>query len=129
MLCRKVKPQPFRVNTAIQNGYTADVGEIQSQTVKDNLRDGFEPPLLLSGALNLLPTVPANMSGQATISGLEQWDNPGTGLEADDVTTLGIISNYFFTDKVSFEVKGIAPKLIYKEKVKSMHPSQQLHVH
>lgn len=30
------KAQPFRVNTAIQNGYTADVGEVQSQTVKDN---------------------------------------------------------------------------------------------
>ncbi len=72
------KAQPFRVNTAIHNGYTADVGEVQSQTVRDNLRDGFEPPVLLSGALNLLPTVPANMSGQATISGLEQWDNPGS---------------------------------------------------
>ena len=57
------KAQPFRVNTAIHNGYTADVGDVQSQTVKDNLRDGFEPPLLLNGALNLLPTIPANMSG------------------------------------------------------------------
>lgn len=117
------KAQPFRVNTAIQNGYTADVGEVQSQTVKDNLRDGFEPPLLLSGALNLLPTVPANMSGQATISGLEQWDNPGTGLEADNVTTLGIISNYYFTDNISFEVKGgIPPKVDLQGKGKIYAP-------
>ncbi len=43
--------------------------------------------------------------------GLSQWDNPGTGLEADDVTTLGIMTNYFFTDNISFEMKaGIPPE-------------------
>lgn len=65
----------------------------------------------------------ANMSGQATISGLEQWDNPGTGLEADNVTTLGIISNYYFTDNISFEVKGgIPPKVDLQGKGKIYAP-------
>ena len=35
---------------------------------------------------------------------MEQWDNSGTGLEAEDVTTLGLISNYHFTDHISFEI-------------------------
>ena len=106
------KAQPFRVNTAINEGYEAEVGDVKTQTVKDNIREGYKVPPLLAGALNLLDTVPASMSGKATISGLEQWDNPGTGLEADDVTTLGIMTNYFFTDNISLEMKaGIPPKV------------------
>lgn len=117
------KAQPFRVNTAIQNGYTADVGDIQSQTVKDNLKEGFDPPFLLETALNTLDTIPAAMSGTAEIHGLESWNNPGTGLEADDVTTLGIMTNYFFTDNVSFEVKaGIPPKVDLQGKGKIYAP-------
>src|SRR5690606_359720 len=57
-------------------------------------------------------TLPRSLSGRAEINGLENWNNPGTGLEADDVTTLGIMTNYFFTDNLSFEVKaGIPPKV------------------
>ena len=54
----------------------------------------------------------ANTSGEATINGLDNWQAQGTGLEADDVTTLGIMSNYFFSDNVSLEIKaGIPPKV------------------
>ncbi|MCP6059675.1 hypothetical protein NL388_30935, partial [Klebsiella pneumoniae] len=42
----------------------------------------------------------ADTAGSAVINGLSSWDNPGTGLEADDVTTLGLMTSYFFTDNV-----------------------------
>ncbi|WP_284879223.1 OmpW/AlkL family protein [Acinetobacter variabilis] len=117
------KAQPFQVNTAVKEGEVADVGDIQSQTVKDNLKEGFDPPFLLETALNTLDTIPAAMSGTAEIHGLESWNNPGTGLEADDVTTLGIMTNYFFTDNVSFEVKaGIPPKVDLQGKGKIYAP-------
>lgn len=106
------KAQPLQVNTAIKDGHEASVGDIKSTTVKENLRPGFKPNIALETALNALTTIPSAMSGKATISGLEQWDNPGTGLEAEDVTTLGIMANYYFTDQISFEIKaGIPPKV------------------
>ncbi len=105
------KAQAFAVNTAVKNGEVSDVGAVKSSTVRDNIREGYKIPPLLDLALNL-PEISAPLSGQATIQGLEQWNNPGTGLEADDVTTLGIMTNYYFTDHISFEVKaGIPPKV------------------
>jgi len=74
-------------------------------------------PNLSSVFVNILDrlgteTLPATLSGRAEIYGLESWNNPGTGLEADDVTTLGIMTNYYFTDNISFEMKaGIPPKV------------------
>jgi len=50
--------------------------------------------------------LPANLSGSSKINGLQSWDNPGTGLEADDVTTLGLMTSYFFTDNVSIEMNS-----------------------
>lgn len=49
--------------------------------------------------------------------------NPGTGLTADDVTTLGIMTNYYFTDNISFEMKaGIPPKVDLQGKGKIYAP-------
>ena len=73
------KAQPFRVNTSVKEGETAKVGDVKSQTVKDNLKEGFTPSLLLQAALNTLDTIPSALSGTAEIRGLSQWDNPGTG--------------------------------------------------
>lgn len=117
------KAQPIRVNTSVEDGEVADVGEIQSQTVKDNLKEGSDVSTVLELALNTLDTIPAGLSGNAEIYGLEQWDNPGTGLEADDVTTLGIMTNYFFTDNVSFELKaGVPPEVDIQGKGKIYAP-------
>lgn len=106
------KAQPIQAYTAVKNGEVQKVGSIKSDTVKANLKEGFEPSFILNAALNSLDTIPAALSGSATIDGLESWNNAGTGLEADDVTTLGIMTNYFFTDHISFEIKaGIPPKV------------------
>ena len=121
------KAQPFQVNTAVKEGETARVGDISINAVKSNIDPNMDPNLS-STFVNLLDqlnieTLPAAMSGTAEIHGLESWNNPGTGLEADDVTTLGIMTNYFFTDNVSFEVKaGIPPKVDLQGKGKIYAP-------
>ncbi|QIO06411.1 OmpW/AlkL family protein [Acinetobacter shaoyimingii] len=129
-----VKPtgnaQPFRANTSIANGETAKVGTIKRETVLSNIDSERDPGStakllqLVDNVNNYLPsnfqildTLPSGMSGSAEIYGLDSWNNPGTGLEADDVTTLGIMTNYFFTDNISFEIKaGIPPKVDLKGK-------------
>lgn len=48
---------------------------------------------------------------------MSNWQADGTGLEADDVDTVGMMLNYHFTDHVSLEVKaGIPPKVDIKGK-------------
>ncbi|ANF81468.1 hypothetical protein A3K93_04205 [Acinetobacter sp. NCu2D-2] len=112
------KAQPFKVNTTVDPNESYGVGPISTQAVIDN-RDpnsstgGFANWLVnLINGLNPNSELPSFLSGTAQINGLESWSNPGTGLEAEDVTTLGIMTNYFFTDNVSFEMKaGIPPKV------------------
>ncbi|MEX5442828.1 OmpW family outer membrane protein [Acinetobacter schindleri] len=115
------KAQPVRVNTAINEGYQSKVGDIQAQTVIDNLDPDRRPNRVVEGLVRLIGAfggqVSSGLSGDSYVYGLSEWDNPGTGLEADDVTTLGIMTNYFFTDNVSFEMKaGIPPKVDIKGK-------------
>lgn len=121
------KAQPIRVNTAVKDGEVAEVGDISIEAVKNNLDPNMDSNSttaiidLLDG-LNV-DTLPAALSGSAEIYGLEQWDNPNTGLEAEDVTTLGIMSNYFFTDNISFEMKaGVPPKVDINGKGKIYAP-------
>src|SRR5690606_25730777 len=121
------KAQPFAVNTAVQDGETAKVGDISIAAVKGNLDPAMESNLS-TGFINLIDglggkTLSGNLSGSAEIYGLESWNNAGTGLEADDVTTLGIMTNYFFTDNVSLEIKaGIPPKVDLQGKGKIYAP-------
>ncbi|WP_353142234.1 OmpW/AlkL family protein [Acinetobacter pragensis] len=110
------KAQPFKVNTSVANGEKATVGDISIDSVKANLDPDMNPNIStwFVDVLDKLgsDTLPGDLSGTAEINGLESWDNQGTGLEADDVTTFGIMTNYFFTDNVSIEMKaGIPPKV------------------
>ncbi len=121
------KAQPIRVNTAVKDGEVAEVGDISIEAVKSNLDPNMDSNSTTT-IINLLDglnvdTLPASLSGSAEIYGLEQWDNPNTGLEAEDVTTLGIMSNYFFTDNISFEMKaGVPPKVDINGKGKIYAP-------
>ena len=120
------KAQPFQISTAVKNGEVAKNGDIKVDTVLNNLNPDVDQAGL-AAALEFVGfftggNLPAGLSGNSKISGLESWEAQGTGLEADDVTTLGIISNYFFTDHVSFEIKGgIPPKVDLQGKGKFMH--------
>ncbi|NHB65341.1 OmpW family protein [Acinetobacter sp. GFQ9D192M] len=121
------KAQPFQVNTAVKNGEVARNGAIQVDTVLNNLNSNVDQEGL-AAALEFLGfftggELGSGLSGSSRIQGLEEWNNPGTGLEADDVTTLGILSNYFFTDHVSLEMKaGIPPKVDLQGKGKIYAP-------
>ena len=121
------KAQPFQISTAVKNGEVAKNGDIKVDTVLNNLNPDVDQ-VGLAAALEFVgfftgSNLPAGLSGNSKISGLESWEAQGTGLEADDVTTLGIISNYFFTDHVSFEIKGgIPPKVDLQGKGKIYAP-------
>ncbi|OTG68111.1 hypothetical protein B9T25_05305 [Acinetobacter sp. ANC 4470] len=121
------KAQPFQINTAVKNGEVAKNGDIQVDTVLNNLNPNVDQAGL-AAALKFLGfftggNLPAGLSGSSKISGLESWEAQGTGLEADDITTLGMMTNYFFTDHVSFEMKaGIPPKVDLQGKGKIYAP-------
>lgn len=113
------KAQPFNVKTAIHENYESKVGDIKASTVIANLDPNRTPNYLVEGIVKLISAFKGNVSGAISgnsfVNGLSEWDNPGTGLEAQDVTTLGIMSSYHFTDNFSIEVKaGIPPKVDIK---------------
>ena len=121
------KAQPFKVNTAVENGKSYTNGPIQVDTVLNNLdpNEKQEAVKILLEGIGFFTggTLPAGMSGTTQINGLSEWNNSGSGLEADDVTTLWIMTNYFFTDNVSFEMKaGIPPKVDLQGKGKIFAP-------
>ncbi|MBO9531306.1 MAG: OmpW family protein, partial [Acinetobacter oleivorans] len=115
------------VNTSAKDG-TYAVGDVQLDSVTDAIAktaegDKAKEKLLnvaaLGKAIGLVKndTLTADMSGSAKITSLESWENPNTGLEAEDVDTVGIMLNYNFTDNLSLEVKaGIPPKVDIKGK-------------
>ncbi|MEM9995800.1 OmpW family protein [Acinetobacter pittii] len=120
------KAQPFRINTSVKENEQSKVGDIKVKTIQDNISDSNSNVVLekLIDVIGLgLDEVPAALSGTAEIRGLSQWEAEDTGLEADDVTTLGLMTNYFFTDNVSLEVKaGIPPKVDLQGKGKIYAP-------
>jgi outer membrane protein W len=137
------KAQPFKVNTTVAENTQSAVGNVKANSVLSAI-DTSQPNAtlqkgVLQGALlvdqaafslgansglvsykdanNGDQYLKASVSGDAVVNGLSNWNNPGTGLEADDVTTLGIMTNYFFNDNISFEVKaGVPPKVDLKGK-------------
>lgn len=119
------KANPVNVRTSAKNG-TYRVGDVQIDSVTnaiantpegDAARKKLDDVVSLGKTLQLIKddTLTADMSGRAEINSLESWENPNTGLEADNVSTLGIMASYHFTDNVSFQVKaGIPPKVDIK---------------
>ena len=103
---------PVNINTSVAEGTSSKVGSVSKQSVLDAADRSSNP--LLYDAIKILPTdtLPSLLTGTATINGLSNWQAQGTGLEADDVDTLGIMANYHFTDNLSLEIKaGIPPKV------------------
>lgn len=108
---------PIDINTSVAEGTKAKVGDVSKQAVLDAAVQESNP--IVYGAIQIWPTdtVSGVATGTATINGLSNWQSQGTGLEADDVDTVGIMANYHFTDNLSLEVKaGIPPKVDIKGK-------------
>ncbi|MFW1944405.1 OmpW family protein [Acinetobacter guillouiae] len=137
------KANPFNINTSVKNGTNATVGSIsttsflnsvdpnamgedlggvpfnQKEVLTEFLNDAFMQTLLTDGKGNILPEV----AGTANIHGLENWQAKGTGLEVDDVDTLGLMLNYYINDNVSLQlIGGIPPKVDIKGKGEILAP-------
>ena len=114
------KANPMQTTTAAKDGTVADNGSVKVKTVrevlvKDQDRFGFIDGTLkgLGAETDLSDvTILGDVSGTTKINGLESWTSAGTGLEADDVDTFGLLFNYYMNDHWSIEVKaGIPPKV------------------
>ncbi|CAM4311687.1 OmpW family protein [Acinetobacter pragensis] len=133
------KANPFNINTAVKNGTVATVGSISEGAFVNsidpnatNIDYGTNTPfntktllqdLIDADALRMFGisdadrNVLASESGSAVINGLDSWQSGGTGLEADDVDTLGLTFNYYLNDNVSLQfIGGIPPKVDIKGK-------------
>lgn len=125
---------PININTGVVEGTKSKVGSVtadsvlnaidrstkEGQTKHDTLSTLLKTPIIssvISEEKDGVTYLKSNISGEATINGLSNWQAQGTGLEAGDVDTLGIMANYHFTDNLSLEVKaGIPPKVDIKGK-------------
>ncbi|HAV4984418.1 TPA: OmpW family protein [Acinetobacter baumannii] len=126
---------PVNINTSVEEGTKSKVGDVTvdsvlgaiDQSTADGKRKHDTLKTLTDNPLtSLLIThkgedgktyLNSNIAGEATINGLSNWEAQGTGLEADNVDTVGIIANYHFSDNLSLEIKaGIPPKVDIKGK-------------
>lgn len=108
---------PFQIDTSLTEGSRSKVGNVSKQAVLNAADRNSNPLLYQAIQLQPLDPVPSLITGTATINGLSHWEAAGSGLEADDVDTLGIMANYHFTDHLSAELKaGIPPKVNIKGK-------------
>lgn len=108
---------PININTSIAEGTTSKVGDVSKNAVLAAADRDSNKILYDTIKIQPLDPVPGLLTGTATVNGLSNWQSQGTGLEADDVDTVGIMANYHFTDHVSLEVKaGIPPKVDIKGK-------------
>ena len=125
------KANPFNINTAVANGQKATVGEVSPDGFLNSLdpnatiKEGDKEANLKETVLSLLNSpfgslilnketgnVSAKNTGTATLNGLDAWQAGGTGLEADDVDTLGLMFNYYINDNVSLQmIAGLPPKV------------------
>src|SRR5690606_9380389 len=130
------KANPFNINTAVAIVTVDKVGTITEEGVlkaidpNATIQDGantaklqeYLGTLLENSLINGMMTdgqgnIKESIAGNATLNGLESWSAEGTGLEADDVDTLGLMVNYHINDHVSLQViGGIPPKVDIKGK-------------
>lgn len=130
---------PFNINTSVLNGYNSKVGTISPEAflkaldpdatimVAQKPRNAVEVfSELLNNPITGKPgglikdpdgNLKEDVAGYAIINGLDSWQAQNTGLEADDVDTLGLTFNYHINDNVSLQlIGGIPPKVDIKGK-------------
>ncbi|ENV08174.1 hypothetical protein F966_04039 [Acinetobacter higginsii] len=108
---------PVNINTSVAEGTKAKVGDVSKQAVLAAADRDSNKLLYDTIKIQPLDPVPGLLTGTATVNSLSNWQSQGTGLEADNVDTVGIMANYHFTDNISLEVKaGIPPKVDIKGK-------------
>lgn len=118
---------PVNINTSVAEGTTSKVGDVSTKAVLDAIDQSKPSGKFWYSTISLLDkftgTLPSSLAGTAEINGLSQWEQQGSGLEAADVDTAGLMFNYNFTDNLSLEIKGgIPPKVDINGKVNIYAP-------
>lgn len=108
----------FKNTTAIKDNTVAENGSVRVSTVRDVIDPNQDVGTLgaVDGLLGILPADTdlgaLGASGTVKVNGLESWSNAGTGLEADDVNTVGLLFNYYLDDNWSVEFKAGVPPTV-----------------
>ena len=120
-------PNPLQNTTAIKDVTVAKNGSVKVSTVREVIDPNqseltkvkVNTGLTAIGALppskgentDLTNTALGDVSGTVEINGLESFASAsGSGLEADDADTVGLLFNYYINDNWSVEFKaGIPP--------------------
>ena len=107
---------PVNIDTSVAEGTTSKVGDVSTKAVLDAIDQSKTSGKFWYSTISLLDkftdTLPSSLAGTAEVNGLSQWQQQGSGLEAADVDTVGLMFNYNFTDNLSLEIKGgIPPKV------------------
>ena len=141
------KANPFNINTAVDKTKSYGVGSISQKAFLDAIDPNallvtgeraldilpftFEPSThgslaQILGALEnndisdpeaYKSNVNASTAGTAQLQGIDQWTAENSGLEAEDVDTLGLVFNYYINDNVSLKIiGGIPPEVDIKGK-------------
>lgn len=107
---------PVNINTSVAEGTSSKVGEVSTSTVLEAIDQSKSAGKFWHNIISIIDkstdTLPPSLAGTAEINGLSHWQSQSTGLEADNVDTVGIMMNYHFSDNLSLEIKaGIPPKV------------------
>lgn len=137
------KANPFNINTAVDSSTKYNVGTISptsfmnsidpesvlptGENTKETLDLVFKSldanTLELLGITDSSGNISATTAGSTYINGIDRWTAAGTGLEADDVDTLGLMFNYYINDNVSLQlIGGLPPKVDIKGKGEIVAP-------
>lgn len=110
---------PMRNTTAATEGIKTNNGKVKVGTVKGIIDEDKARKNEINGLLGLVSlgndkfVLDSPLSGTTTINGLENFVSaPGSGLQADDADTVGLLFNYHINDNWSVELKaGVPPKV------------------
>lgn len=115
----------FDITTAIQENLPYAIGNVNTQTVLDaidqNQADGKSAYQNIKTLQPLLSSLPAILSGSATVSQPTHWNTSGTGLEVKDIDTLGLLMKYHYNDAISFELKGGFPPKVHAKGIGTVY--------
>lgn len=105
------------ITTTIPAGSTYTVGDVTTQNIlgaiDQSTIQGQQVHTVISTIQGLgISSLSADLSGTVTLNQPSNWTSLNTGLEVEDINTLGIMFNYYLNDNISLELKaGIPPKV------------------
>lgn len=98
-------------------------GENAKETLDLTFSSLGSATLQMLGITDADGNITSTTSGSTTIGGIDQWHQAGSGLEAEDADTLGLMFNYYINDNVSLQlIGGIPPKVDIKGKGEIIAP-------